>query len=243
MSLNDSPLSGPPAEDIKNLFQSISHGYDRANDFMTGGMAHSWRKKLVEWSEVEFGDHVLDCATGTGDLAIEFALATGTRGQVIGSDFCEGMLEKAPEKAKKLGLQVSFEVADATALPYRDNQFDIVSIAYGIRNVSDPLKALSEMARVTKPSGRVMILETGDQQNPLMQKAFSFYFRNVVPRIGGWITGKKEAYEYLQKSSSRFPSKDSFLDLMNQTGAFSRCEYKTLMGGASFIYKGLKNAE
>lgn len=241
MSENKSQLTGPPAEDIKNLFQSISHGYDKANDFMTGGMAHGWRRKLVEWSDVEFGDRVLDCATGTGDLAIEFALAVGTNGKVVGSDFCEGMLEKAPEKAKKQNLEISFEVADATNLPYEDNQFDVVSIAYGIRNVSDPLKALSEMARVTKPGGRVMILETGDQQNPLMQKAFSFYFRNVVPRIGGWITGKKEAYEYLQKSSSRFPSKDSFLNLMNQTGSFSACEYKTLMGGASFIYKGVKS--
>lgn len=240
MNHSNTPLSGPPADEIKNLFQSISHGYDKANDFMTGGMAHGWRKKLVEWSDVEFGDSVLDCATGTGDLAIEFAKAVGIRGSVTGSDFCEGMLEKAPAKAKSEKLEITFEIADATNLPYEDNKFDVVSIAYGIRNVSDPVKALSEMARVVKPGGRVMILETGDQQNPILQKAFSFYFKNVVPRIGGWITGKKEAYEYLQKSSSKFPSKESFLDLMNQTQALSKTEYKSLMGGASFIYKGTK---
>ncbi len=238
-----SSLSGPPADEIKDLFQSISHGYDKANDFMTGGMAHSWRRKLVEWSGVKSGDQILDCATGTGDLAIEFAQVVGPSGSVTGIDFCEGMLKKAPDKVKGLNLSIHFEIADVTSLPYKDNQFDVVSIAYGIRNVSDPLKALSEMARVTRPGGRVMILETGDQQNPLMQKAFSFYFRHIVPRVGGWITGKRQAYEYLQKSSSRFPSKDSFVKLMGQTSAFSSCEYKVLMGGASFIYKGTQRAQ
>lgn len=231
-------ISGPPADEIKNLFQSIAHGYDKANDAMTGGMARAWRKKLVLWSDVRPGDKVLDCATGTGDLAIEFAKATGPRGKVTGTDFCSGMLDHAPAKATKAGVKVHFELADATQLPYKDRTFDVVSIAYGIRNVSDPMKALSEMARVTKVGGRVMILETGDQQNPLLRSAFQWYFKNIVPIIGGWITGKKEAYQYLQKSSAQFPSQDRFLDLMKKTGRFRTCDYQSLMGGASFIYKG-----
>jgi demethylmenaquinone methyltransferase/2-methoxy-6-polyprenyl-1,4-benzoquinol methylase len=231
-------LSGPPADEIKNLFQSIAHGYDRANDAMTGGMARLWRKKLVLWSDVRPGDKVLDCATGTGDLAIEFAKVVGPRGQVTGTDFCSGMLDHAPGKAMRAGVKVRFEIADAMALPYKDRTFDIVTISYGIRNVADPVKAISEMARVTKSGGRVLILETGDQQNPVLKTAFSWYFRNVVPRIGGWITGKREAYEYLQKSSSQFPSEDRFLDLMRKTGRFRTFDYQSLVGGASFIYKG-----
>jgi len=232
-------LSGPPAEEIQSLFQSISSRYDTANDVMTGGMARLWRKKLVQWSQAKTGEVILDCATGTGDLAIEFARTVGPNGSVIGSDFCQGMLDKAPAKAEKYGLKIQFEIADATNLPYKDNQFGVVSIAYGIRNVSDPVKALSEMARVTKPGGRVMILETGDQQNPILRKAFQMYFRHVVPRIGGLITGKKAAYEYLQKSSSKFPSQQSFIALMNQTQSFRDCEFISLMGGASFIYRGV----
>ncbi|MCB0406945.1 MAG: bifunctional demethylmenaquinone methyltransferase/2-methoxy-6-polyprenyl-1,4-benzoquinol methylase UbiE [Bdellovibrionales bacterium] len=235
-------LSGPPAEDIQSLFQSISSGYDTANDVMTGGMARLWRKKLVQRSQAQPGDAILDCATGTGDLAIEFAKVVGSQGEVIGSDFCQGMLDKAPAKAEKNGLKIQFEIADATNLPYEDHRFDVVSIAYGIRNVSDPVKALSEMARVTKPGGRVMILETGDQQNPLLRKGFQFYFKYIVPRIGGLITGQKSAYEYLQKSSSKFPSQQNFIDLMNQTQSFSKCDFISLMGGASFIYRGVVNS-
>lgn len=232
---------GPPAEDIKQLFNSIAHGYDRANDVMTGGMAHSWRKQLVQWSDAAPGNSILDCATGTGDLAIEFAKVVTPSGQVIGSDFCEGMLDEAPIKAQKLNLDIDFQVADATQLPYQSHQFDIVSIAYGIRNVNDPLKAISEMARVCRPGGRIMILETGDQKNPILKSAIGFYFKHLVPRIGGWITGQKQAYEYLQKSSSQFPSRQKFLDLMNQTQAFGSLECRSLMGGASFIYKGVVN--
>lgn len=229
---------GPPAEDIRNLFGSIAHGYDKANDWMTGGLARGWRKKLVKQSGAKPGDHVLDCATGTGDLAIEFAKVIGSEGKAVGTDFCKEMLDFAPEKAKAAGVVVDFSLADATQLPFEDNQFDIVSIAYGIRNVSNPKTAISELRRVCKPSGKVMILETGDQQNPVIRSAFNWYFKNIVPRIGGLITGKKSAYEYLQNSSSQFPSGKEFLKLMQEAGGFEVTECTALMGGASFIYKG-----
>lgn len=231
-------LQGPKAEDIKSLFASVARGYDRANDAMTFGMAHLWRRKLVNWSGAKAGDKILDCATGTGDLALEFKETVGPTGSVMGTDFCAEMLELAPEKAKKAGLIVDFQVADAMNLPFEDSLFDISSISYGIRNVSDPAKALSEMARVVRPGGYVMILETGDNPDSPLRGFFDFYFRQVVPRVGGLVTGKRSAYEYLNKSSRGFPSREKFVALMNSTGRFAEIEFKTIMAGASFLYRG-----
>jgi len=230
---------GPNPESIKGLFGSIALGYDKANDVMTFGLARSWRKQVVRWSQAKPGDAVLDCATGTGDLAIEFKKAVGPSGNVVGCDFCAEMLALAPGKAKAQGLTVQFDLADVLKLPYNDQSFDVVSIAYGIRNVADPEAALKEMARVCKPGGRVMILETGDSQVPVLSTAVQLYFRKVVPKVGGWITGQKEAYEYLNQSSLRFPSRERFVALMRSTGRFGDCQFKSLMGGASFIYRGI----
>lgn len=232
-----SPATGPNPEKIHTLFSSIAGGYDRANDWMTFGLAHSWRKALVRLSHVKPGDRVLDCATGTGDLAIEFKKAVGPSGHVVGSDFCAEMLAYAPAKAQAKKLSVTFEQADAMNLPYENASFDVVSIAYGIRNVSDPIKALREMARVCKPGGRVMILETGDTHLPLLRGAMKFYFKNIVPRIGGWITGRPQAYDYLNNSSLNFPSRERFVNMIHSTGCFHRVTYRSLMGGASFIYR------
>lgn len=229
---------GPNPEEIKNLFASVATGYDRANDAMTLGLAHLWRRKLVAWSEARPGNRVLDCATGTGDLAIEFKRTVGELGSVVGTDFCEEMLELAPPKAKKAGCEITFQTADAMNLPFGDGEFDISSIAYGIRNVSNPKKALSEMARVVRPGGRVMVLETGDSPDNPFRGFFEFYFRQVIPRVGGWVTGKRFAYEYLNNSSRHFPSRERFIELMNDTGRFEKCEFKVLFGGASFLYRG-----
>lgn len=229
---------GPKADEIRNLFASVARGYDRANDAMTFGMAHLWRRKLVAWSGAKAGDKVLDCATGTGDLALEFKQVVGDKGTVIGTDFCAEMLELAPPKARKAGLEIEFHVADAMNLPFFEGQFDICSISYGIRNVSNPLKALSEMARVVRPGGYVMILETGDNPGSPLRGFFDFYFRQVVPRVGGMVTGKRSAYEYLNNSSRGFPSREQFVELMENTEKFSKIEYKTLFGGASFLYRG-----
>jgi demethylmenaquinone methyltransferase/2-methoxy-6-polyprenyl-1,4-benzoquinol methylase len=230
---------GPKSEEIKNLFASVATGYDKANDAMTLGLAHLWRRKLVVWSGAKPGDKVLDCATGTGDLAIEFKQKVGDSGSVLGTDFCEEMLELAPPKAAKHGLKIDFQIADAMNLPFADDQYDIASIAYGIRNVSDPEKALSEMARVVKPGGRVMVLETGDSPDHALRPFFDFYFRKVIPRVGGWVTGKRFAYEYLNNSSRGFPSRERFLELMNNTGRFESTEFRVLFGGASFLYRGI----
>ena len=231
--------SAPESEKIRNLFSSIAGTYDRANDVITFGMARGWRRQVVEWSGAAIGDTVLDCATGTGDLAFEFKKAVGFEGRVVGIDFCAEMLNEAPKKAQRLGLPVEFQVADALELPFRDQVFDVTSIAYGIRNVADPAKAISEMARVTKPGGVVMVLETGETQNPVLRSMIQLYFRHLVPRFGGWVSGNKAAYEYLNQSSSQFPCRENFVALLQKSAGFSSIEYKTLMGGASFIYRAV----
>lgn len=229
---------GPQPEEIKDLFSQVAHGYDKANDAMTLGLAHVWRKNLVQWSDAQAGQSILDCATGTGDLAIEFKKSVGPTGQVIGTDFCQSMLDKAPPKALNAGLKIDFQLADAMNLPFKDKSFDVSSIAYGIRNVADPQLAIKEMARVVKPGGYVMVLETGDSPNGPLKKAFEFYFQKVIPRIGGWVTGKRFAYEYLNRSSRGFPSRERFVAIMESTGAFTKCECRVLFGGASFLYRG-----
>lgn len=232
-------VANPQAETIRNMFSTIARKYDRANTVMSFGIHHLWRKRMVRWSGAKAGDSVLDCATGTGDLAIEFKRAVGYEGHVIGTDFCAEMLQPAPEKARRAGLQIEFHTADVLQLPYSDHTFDISSIAFGIRNVSDPELGLSELARVVKPGGVVMVLEFGQPQIPILREFYQIYSENWLPRIGGWITGQKQAYEYLQRSSSRFPCRKDFVALMKRTGRFSTIEYRGLSGGIAYMYRGL----
>jgi demethylmenaquinone methyltransferase/2-methoxy-6-polyprenyl-1,4-benzoquinol methylase len=231
-------MQGPSADKIKSIFSSVAHGYDRANDAMTFGMVHSWRRGLVHWSGVRLGESVLDCATGTGDLAFEFKRAVGIPGRVVGVDFCEEMLAEARVKATKNHVDIDFQFADAHHLPFGKNEFDVSSMAYGIRNVENPAAVIADMARVVKPKGRVMILETGDSPARGLKPLIDFYCTKIIPRVGGWITGQRAAYEYLNQSSKKFPSRDAFVSLMESTGAFSEVSYRSLVGGASFIYNG-----
>ena len=199
------PTSSPQPEKIRTMFSRVAANYDKANSVLSMGIHHLWRKKLVKLSAAAEGMKVLDCATGTGDLAIEFKKVVGNSGSVIGTDFCAEMLIPAPAKAQARGLEIQFAQADVLALPYPDSSFDVVSISFGIRNVADPIKALQEMSRVTKPGGSVMILEFGQADLPVFAPVFNFYSEKVLPILGGWVTGQKEAYQYLQSSSSAFP--------------------------------------
>lgn len=224
-------------EKIKSMFSKVAINYDKANSVLSMGIHHLWRKKLVRLSGAQKGDNVLDCATGTGDLAIEFKKVVGS-GRVVGTDFCAEMLESAPGKSRAEGLDIEFRQADVMALPFRNHEFDICSISFGIRNVSDPAQGLGEMARVTKSGGSVLVLEFGQVTVPVFAQAYEFYSNHVLPRVGGWVTGQREAYKYLQESSAEFPSREKFLDLMKSTGAFANCEYVSLTGGIAYIYKG-----
>lgn len=227
----------PNPEIIRSMFSKVAANYDKGNNVLSMGVHHLWRKKLVKYSGAKAGDRVLDCATGTGDLAIEFKKTVGN-GPVTGTDFCAEMLIPAPGKAKERGLDITFEQADVTQLQYADNSFDIASISFGIRNVGDPVKALKEMARVTRPGGKVMVLEFGQVNVPVFGALYNFYSQNILPKIGGLVTGQKDAYEYLQKSSAAFPCRDGFIDLMKESGAYSEMEYISLTGGIAYIYKG-----
>ncbi|MBC7371341.1 MAG: bifunctional demethylmenaquinone methyltransferase/2-methoxy-6-polyprenyl-1,4-benzoquinol methylase UbiE [Bdellovibrionaceae bacterium] len=221
------------------MFSKVAANYDKGNNVLSMGVHHLWRKKLVKYANAIPGQKVLDCATGTGDLAIEFKKIVGSTGEVIGTDFCAEMLIPAPKKASDRGLDILFEQADVTELQYPDRQFDITSISFGIRNVGDPVKALKEMARVTKPGGVVMILEFGQVKIPVFGPLYNFYSEKVLPKLGGLVTGQGEAYEYLQKSSAAFPCREEFLDMMKASGAYSSMEYISLTGGIAYIYKGI----
>lgn len=231
-------MQGPNSEKIKKMFGSIASGYDSANTVMSAGIHHIWKKDLVQSSGVQSGFRVLDCATGTGDLAFEFKKAVGNNGQVTATDFCEEMLAVAEQKSKDKNIPLITEIADVTNLKYPDASFDVCSIAFGIRNVNDPLKALSEMARVVRPGGKVMVLEFGQPTIPVFKQAYNFYSKFILPQIGGAFTGQTSAYRYLQESSSEFPCREMFIELMKQTEKFEAYSYRTLSGGIAYIYSG-----
>ncbi|MDZ7715823.1 MAG: bifunctional demethylmenaquinone methyltransferase/2-methoxy-6-polyprenyl-1,4-benzoquinol methylase UbiE [Balneolaceae bacterium] len=225
------------SEKVKNMFADIADDYDRVNSILSFGVHHAWRAKTVQLSGAKPGDHVLDCATGTGDLALEFKEKVGEEGYVLGTDFCKEMIELAPDKAKEQNLQVDFEVADAMDLPYDDNRFDIASIAFGIRNVDEPVTALKELARVVKTGGNVVVLEFG-QPKGIMKYPYELYSQFIMPAVGGLISGNREAYTYLPKTSAEFPAGDKFVTLMDQSGSFTNKTFKKLTGGIAYIYVG-----
>lgn len=225
------------SDKVRQMFADIADDYDKINSILSLGVHHAWRAETVRLSGADLGDKVLDCATGTGDLAIKFKQKVGETGYVVGTDFCREMIEHAPEKARKENLDVDFEVADAMNLPYADNRFDISSIAFGIRNVDEPVTALKEMARVVRPGGRVVVLEFG-QPKGVFKYPYEVYSQYVMPAIGGWLSGNREAYTYLPKTSAKFPAGDKFLALMDRAGSFSDRKYKRLTGGIAYIYVG-----
>jgi demethylmenaquinone methyltransferase/2-methoxy-6-polyprenyl-1,4-benzoquinol methylase len=196
-----------PAESVRAMFDRIAGVYDVMNTVMTAGLHHRWRSRAVDLSRVGPGTRALDVATGTGDLAIELA-ARG--GDVVGSDFSEGMLARARTKAPGL----TWEQADAMALPYPDNTFDAVTVGFGARNFGDLAQGLREMVRVVKPGGRVVILEITTPQKPPLSTFFSLWFDRVVPLMGRF----DEAYTYLPNSVKRFPGPAPLAAVLAEAG-------------------------
>jgi demethylmenaquinone methyltransferase/2-methoxy-6-polyprenyl-1,4-benzoquinol methylase len=225
---------GPDPKRIKSMFGSIAARYDRANTILSGGVHHLWRRKAVRWSGAKDGDSVLDCATGTGDLAIAFKKAVGS-GRVAGTDFTPEMIELARKKSDA----VDFKVADVTSLPFDDDTFDIARIAFGIRNVGDPAKGIAEMARVVRPGGRVVVLEFGQPSNPLFRSLYDAYRRHFLPRLGGAVTGERDAYDYLESSAARFPCGEEFVSLMRSAARFTSIDVKPLTFGIAYLYLGV----
>lgn len=227
------------SESVRNMFAAIAPRYDVSNTALSFGVHHLWRNKTVKLSGAKTGMSVLDCATGTGDLALRFKKMVGKSGSVLGTDFCAEMLEVAPDKAKRKGLEVKFEIADAMNLQYADNSFDIASISFGIRNVDLPVQCLREMARVVKPGGKVVVLEFGQPQG-WFAFPYTLYSRWVIPILGRLVTGNTEAYTYLPETAAAFPCGEKFLDLLRETGKFSKMEWFPLTFGISYLYIGTK---
>lgn len=228
--------TGPDPVKIRSMFASIARRYDRANTVLSGGVHHLWRRKAVRAADVKAGDRVLDCATGTGDLAIAFRKAVGPGGRVVGTDFVPEMLEFARAKSR----DVDFEVADVTRLPYEDAAFDVASISFGIRNVNEPRKGIAEMARVIRSGGRVIVLEFGQPQSRFFGALYGWYTRHVLPRLGGVLTGDRAAYRYLQTSAGRFPCGDDFVQLMRESADFATVDVTPLTFGIAYLYRGVK---
>ena len=192
------------------MFDRIAGVYDVMNSVMTAGLHHRWRERAADLARVGPGTRALDVATGTGDLAIALARRGG---QVVGSDFSEGMLERAREKSRA----VRWEQANALALPYDDDSFDAATVGFGARNFSDLGRGLAEMARVVRPGGRVVVLEITTPTKPPLSTFFSLWFDRIVPLLGR-VTGENQAYSYLPNSVKRFPAPRELGAIMAGTG-------------------------
>lgn len=225
------------SEAVRTMFADIADRYDTTNTVLSMGTHHLWRRRAVRESGVKAGDAVLDCATGTGDLALSFKRAVGEDGTVVGTDFCAEMLAHAPQKATRAGLDITWDVQDAMNLRFDADRFDVSSIAFGIRNVDDPSRAIASMARVTKPGGRVVVLEFG-QPDGAFGHLYRWYSDHVIPVIGGAITGEKEAYTYLNRTSAAFPCGEAFVELMRGAASFADIRAISMTGGITWLYIG-----
>lgn len=229
----------PEPSTIRSMFASIAPRYDLANTILSFGLHHLWRRKAIRLAEVGPGDRVLDCATGTGDLALGFKRAVGPSGQVVGIDFCQPMLELAQAKAARKRLELELYQADALALPFKDDGFDCASIAFGIRSIDDRVGCLREMARVVRSGGRVVVLEFGQPQGRLFGPLYRWYSEQIMPRLGGWLSGDREAYRYLPETAAAFPSGELFTTLMEEAGTFASIASWCLAKGVTWIYIGI----
>jgi demethylmenaquinone methyltransferase/2-methoxy-6-polyprenyl-1,4-benzoquinol methylase len=185
------------------MFDRIAGFYDVMNSVMTAGLHHRWRERAADLAALAPGDRALDVATGTGDLALELARRVGPTGEVVASDFSQGMLEHARRKAQDVP-GVRFEQANALALPYADGEFGAATVGFGARNFSDLGRGLAEMARVVRPGGRVVVLEITTPTKPPLSTFFHLWFDRVVPMLG-----RDEAYTYLPNSVKRFPGPEA----------------------------------
>lgn len=218
------------------MFGRIARRYDRANTVLSFGQDRRWRRVAVHLADLVPGDDVLDVACGTGPLSRRLAKRVGEAGTVTGVDFTEEMLAVAREQ-DNAGAPIEYRWADAQELPFGDDVFDGATIAFGIRNVDDPVQGIREMHRVVKPGSRVVVLEFGQPRGPV-GVGYRFYARKVMPRIGGLITGDRAAYEYLPRTAAAFPAGDAFVALMEEAGEWSAIEAKKLMGGMVWCYAG-----
>jgi demethylmenaquinone methyltransferase/2-methoxy-6-polyprenyl-1,4-benzoquinol methylase len=226
---------------VAEVFDSVAARYDVMNDLMSAGIHRLWKRFTIELSGVRKGNAVLDIAGGTGDLAARFAEIVGPEGRVVLADINGAMLEVGRDKLLDTGRQgnIEFVQADAQDLPFPDDSFDCVTIAFGLRNVTDKDKALRSMLRVLKPGGRLLVLEFSKPANPLLNRAYDTYSFRVLPFMGKLVANDSESYQYLAESIRMHPDQETLKDMMEDAG-FSRCEYHDMTGGIVALHKGIK---
>jgi demethylmenaquinone methyltransferase / 2-methoxy-6-polyprenyl-1,4-benzoquinol methylase len=215
------------------MFDRIARVYDLMNSVMTAGMHHRWRERTAELTGVGPGDRALDVATGTGDLAVALKRRVGPEGEVVGIDFSEPMLELARRKAP----HVRFDAANALELPYEDGEFDAVTVGFGARNFSDLGRGLAEMARVTRPGGRVVVLEITSPRRPPLSWFFRLWFDRAVPVLGR-LAGDPDAYAYLPSSVRRFPEPPELAAELAAVG-LTQVRWILTAGGIIAIHAGV----
>ena len=226
---------------VADVFHSVASRYDLMNDLMSGGIHRVWKRFTIELSGVRSGNAVLDIAGGTGDLAARFADIVGPEGRVVLADINDSMLKVGRDKLLDNGRlgNLEFVQADAQCLPFPDDSFDCVTIAFGLRNVTDKDAALRSMLRVLKPGGRLLVLEFSKPANPLLSKAYDTYSFRVLPLMGRLVANDADSYQYLAESIRMHPDQETLKDMMEDAG-FSKCEYHNMTGGVVALHKGVK---
>jgi len=220
------------------LFSHVAKKYDFLNHLLSLNVDKRWRMELVSQAAIRPGNRILDLCTGTSDIAIEFA-RRDFEVEIIGIDICDEMLDIEQQKIKSAGLvrKIKLLKADVLNLPFYNDAFDIVSIGFGLRNLLDYRRGISEMVRVTKEEGKVLILEFSLPQNALLSSIYQFYLKTILPPIGGVISGSKTAYEYLSSSILNFTEQVEILELMKDS-ELQNLYFKKLTGGIAILYRG-----
>ncbi len=226
------------ARHVRGVFDSVAPKYDVMNDLMSAGLHRAWKAFTVLVADVHEGDVVLDIAGGTGDLALAFAKKVGKSGQVVHTDINETMLRTGRDRLLDAGAALPTVVCDAEQLPFPDNHFAVVSVAFGLRNMTHKDAALAEMRRVLKPSGKLLVLEFSKVAPPL-QKVYDWYSFKVLPRLGQWVAGDDASYRYLAESIRMHPDQQTLKTMMHK-GGFGHVDYHNLTGGLVALHVGMK---
>jgi len=226
---------------VAEVFHSVAAKYDIMNDLMSFGVHRLWKRFAIDCSGVRPGQKVLDLAGGTGDLTAKFSRIVGEKGQVVLADINDSMLKVGRDKLRDLGVvsNVEYVQANAQALPFPENTFDLVTIAFGLRNVTDKDEALRSIFRVLKPGGRLLILEFSKPSNDLLSKAYDMYSFNLLPTMGKVVANDSESYKYLAESIRMHPDQETLKGMMDTAG-FEQTQYYNLTGGIVALHRGYK---
>ena len=229
------------AELVAGVFHSVAAKYDIMNDVMSFGIHRFWKRYTIEVSGARPGMKVLDLAGGTGDLTAKFSHLVGDKGEVVLADINDSMLKVGRTKLRDKGIvnNVSYVQANAEALPFPDNHFDIITIAFGLRNVTDKDAALRSMNRVLKPGGKLLVLEFSKPQHEIMRKVYDLYIFKVLPKMGELITKDADSYEYLAESIRMHPDQDTLKQMMVDAG-FEQVDYTNMTDGIVALHRGYK---